>query len=219
MDGATLGVFFGGVLAVMALPGPSLLYVMSRTLEAGRAAGLVSVLGLEVALVLHVTVATTGLGAVLATSPAALTLLRLVGAGYLVMLAVRQLRDAHPVLARVASGPLAAVPGGAVRADHGQSFRQACVVDLLNPGTALFLVAFLPQFVDARAGSPGVQLLVLGVLVVLVATACDASWVLATARLCRPDARLRRVADGHAVGVRRSAGVVYLVLAGLVLVS
>ncbi len=100
-----------------------------------------------------------------------------------------------------------------------ESFRQACVVDLLNPGTALFLVAFLPQFVDAGAGSPGVQLLVLGVLVVLVAAACDASWVLATARLCRPDARLRRVAGRHAVGVRRSVGVVYLVLAVLVLVG
>ena len=215
MDGATGGVFLGGLFAVMALPGPSLLYVMGRTLEAGRGAGLVSVLGLEVALVLHVTVATTGLGAVLATAPVALTVLRYAGAGYLVLLAVRQLRDARPVAAQVPSGS----PAVALRADRGRSFRQACVVDLLNPGTALFLVAFLPQFVDAGAGSPGVQLLVLGVLVVLVATACDASWVLATARLCRPDARLRRVAGDHAVGVRRSVGVVYLVLAALVLVG
>ena len=215
MDGATVGVFFGGLFAVMALPGPSLLYAMSHTLEAGRTAGLVAVLGLEVALVLHVTVATTGLGAVLATSPTALTMLRYVGAGYLALLAFRQLRDVRPVAALVGSAP----PVGDVRADRGQSFRRACAVDLLNPGSALFLVAFLPRFVDAGAGPPGVQLLVLGVLVVLVAAACDASWVLATARLCRPDARLRRVAGHHAVGVRRSVGVVYLVLAALVLVG
>lgn len=215
MDGATGGVFLGGVFAVMALPGPSLLYVMSHTLEAGRAAGLVAVLGLEVALVLHVTVATTGLGAVLATAPVALTTLRYVGAGYLVLLAVRQLRDARPVAAPVASVSSA----GVVTSDRGRSFRQACVVDLLNPGTALFLVAFLPQFVDADAGSSGAQLLVLGVLVVLVATACDASWVLATARLGRPGARLRRVTGHHALGVRRSVGVVYLVLAALVLLG
>ena len=216
MDAANVGVFLGGSLAVMALPGPSLLYVMSHTLEAGRAAGLVSVLGLEVALVLHVTVATTGLGAVLTTSPVALTVLRHVGAGYLVLLAVRQLQAARPAAAPVAPGHPG---GGGARTDRGRAFRQACVVDLLNPGTALFLVAFLPHFVDARAGSPEVQLVVLGALVVLVATVCDTSWVLATARLFRPDARLRRVAGHHAVGVRRSVGVVYLGLAGLVLMS
>ena len=155
----------------MALPGPSLLYVMSHTLEAGRAAGLVAVVGLEVALVLHVAVATTGLGAVLATSPVALTVLRHVGAGYLVWLAVRQLRDARPAAVLVGSGP----PADDVRADRGRAFRQACVVDLLNPGTALFLVAFLPRFVDAGAGSTGAQLLVLGVLVVVVAAARDAA--------------------------------------------
>lgn len=72
---------------------------------------------------------------------------------------------------------------------------------------------------DADAGSTGVQLLMLGVLVVAVAAACDAAWVLTTARMCRPNARLRRVAGDHAVGVRRSVGVVYLVLAALVLVG
>jgi threonine/homoserine/homoserine lactone efflux protein len=215
MDGATAGMFFGGLFAVMALPGPSLLYVMSHTLEAGRAAGLVAVLGLEVALVLHVVVATTGLGAVLEASPVALTVLRHVGAGYLVWLAVWQLRDVRPAAVPVGAGSADV----AVRAERGRAFRQACVVDLLNPGTALFLVAFLPRFVDSGAGSTGGQLLVLGVLVVVVAAACDASWVLATARLSRGDARLRRAAGRHAVGVRRSIGVVYLVLAGMVLVA
>lgn len=213
MNGSTLGAFLAGSLVVMSLPGPSVLYAMSHTLEAGRAAGLVSVLGLEVALAMHVAVATTGLGALLVASPVALSTLRYLGAGYLAHLGVKQLRRAGPVVVSASEASC----GRPLLTGRGRAFRQACLVDLLNPGTALFLVAFLPQFVDARSGSPAAQLLVLGLLVVLVATVCDISWVLATAHLGRPGGHLRRLAGHGSSAARRIVGAMYLVLAVLVL--
>ncbi len=207
MDSTGVGVFLVGTLAVLVVPGPSVLFAVTRTLEAGRTAGLVSVLGLEVALALHVTAATTGLGVMVAASPVALAAVRHAGAGYLALLALGQLRTPGRT-----GGALPGEPH--VGSRRGRGLVNACLVDLLNPGTALFLVAFLPQFVDTRSGSPAVQLLQLGVLVVVVATLCDTAWVLVTARLAGRTWGLRQLAAGTPSARRVVAGI-YLALAGL----
>jgi threonine/homoserine/homoserine lactone efflux protein len=159
-------------LALSATPGPSMLYVLSRTVGQSRAAGLASALGLCLGGILLAIVASLGLGAALAASPGLLGLIRYAGSAYLIWLGLGMIRDAQ----RVAQTNLSAVEVG--RSPLLKVMWQGVLVELLNPKTVLFLALFLPPFVAASQSSEppaGVtlQLLVLGVIVPLTAVPSD----------------------------------------------
>jgi threonine/homoserine/homoserine lactone efflux protein len=197
----TLALFAVSTLALLAVPGPSVLYVVARTIEQGRTAGLISVLGLETGALIHVAAAAAGLSALVASSPAAFAVLRYGGAAYLLWLGVRTLRRRRAD----AGEPLAP-------ASRARLFRDGVMVDLLNPKTALFFLAFLPGFVHAGAGPVALQVAVLGLVFVLLAALTDGAYAIATARVSRRVRRGRRIAVASA-GAYGVLGV--LVLAGV----
>lgn len=167
------GAFLLAAILVVAVPGPSVLFALARTAEGGRGAGLVTVLGLEAGLSVHVVGAAVGLSALVAATPGALTVIRFVGAAYLIHLAVAVVRGRHD--ARPWCGAETS------RQDFWRLLRGGFVVDVLNPKTGLFFLAFLPQFVDPARGSQLVQLMALGAVVVVLATINDSCWVLLVA--------------------------------------
>ena len=185
----TLLVFGAATLALLLVPGPSVLFIVARTLEHGRRGGLTSMLGVETGALLHVLAATAGLGALVAASPDALLALKLAGAAYLVYMGVRALRGrgAH------------AAAGG-----DGRLFRQGLLVDALNPKTAMFFVAFLPQFIDP-AGDVALQTLALGLVFVGLATLTDTAYALLAGTVTE------RLRTRH---LSKVAGTAYLGLAG-----
>jgi threonine/homoserine/homoserine lactone efflux protein len=172
---ATLLLFAGSTLALLAVPGPSVMYVVARTVEQGRTAGLVSMLGLEAGALIHVAAAAAGLSALVASSPTAFGVLRYGGAAYLLWLGVRTLRRSR------AGAPVQPVG----RASYGRLFREGVLVDVLNPKTALFFLAFLPGFVREGAGPVALQVLVLGLVFVVLAALTDGAYALAAARVSR----------------------------------
>jgi len=161
----TLLVFTLAALAMNISPGPSNLYVMSRSLAQGTSAGLVAAAGLATGSLFHVTVTSLGLAVILKYSPLAFLVMKLAGAAYLVFLGARMLLAKSAALSPDALMPKK--PLGAV-------FRQSCLVEILNPKTALFFLAFLPQFADPKAGPLAPQLLLLGAIVTVTAIPCDA---------------------------------------------
>jgi threonine/homoserine/homoserine lactone efflux protein len=198
----TLALFALSTLALLAVPGPSVLYVVARTVEHGRTAGLVSVLGLEAGALIHVGAAAAGLSALVASSPTAFAALRYGGAAYLLWLGARTLRRSR-----------AAAPASPAPASHVRLFRDGVMVDLLNPKTALFFLAFLPGFVHDGHGPVALQVVVLGLVFVALAALTDGAYALATARMSR---RVRRDGRGGRRVARASAGT-YGVLAVLAL--
>ncbi|PSL04580.1 threonine/homoserine/homoserine lactone efflux protein [Haloactinopolyspora alba] len=191
--------FVGASLVTLAVPGPSVVYVVARSIEQGRRAGLCSVLGLETGASLHVLAATVGLATLLASSEAALTATRVAGGGYLIWLASREFRKTRDALLR---GSAAAYDAGPLR-----TYLDGVLIDLLNPKTALFFLAFLPQFVDpSKAAAP--QFAGLGALFVGLAALVDSGYAVLASRLSE---RLRSSprAQHH---LRRATGGVYLTL-------
>ncbi len=159
----TIGLFMLAALGLLLIPGPSVLYITARSAAQGRRAGLASVVGIELASLAHAGTAALGLSALLLTSALAFSVVKYVGAAYLIYLGVRTLLARHGDQ----EGP-AQVPRR-----YSQLCMQGFLVNLLNPKTALFFYAFLPQFVvPARGAAPG-QILVFGVLFVLLASCTD----------------------------------------------
>ncbi len=160
------------------VPGPSLLFTIGRALTVGRRDALLSVVGNGVGLVLQVLLVAVGLGAVVATSATAYTVIKLVGAGYVIYLGVQAIRhrgDARLALERSAGD----LP---VRPTSMRSVRTGVVVGGTNPKSIVFFVAFLPQFISESAGSPGVALAVLGLAFGAMAIASDSVWALAASK-------------------------------------
>jgi threonine/homoserine/homoserine lactone efflux protein len=182
-----LALFAAATFALLAVPGPSVLYVVARTVEQGRTAGLISVLGLETGALLHVAAAAAGLSAIVASSPAAFAVLRYGGAAYLLWLGVRTLRR-NPAAAAAAPAPTS----------RRRLFGDGVMVDLLNPKTALFFLAFLPGFVHEGGGPVALQVAVLGLVFVALAALTDGAYALATARVSRRVRPGRRVARATA---------------------
>jgi threonine/homoserine/homoserine lactone efflux protein len=161
----TLLIFTAAALAMNISPGPSNLYVMSRSLAQGTSAGLVAAAGLATGSLFHVTVTSLGLAAILQYSPVAFLVMKLAGAAYLVFLGLKMLLAKSAALS-----PDALLP----KKPLARIFRESAVVEILNPKTALFFLAFLPQFADPKAGPLAPQLLLLGFIVTLTAIPCDA---------------------------------------------
>lgn len=160
--------------ALAVTPGPNLLYLVSRTLVQGRAAGFASLAGTGTGLALHVVAAALGLSALLATVPAAYEAVRWAGALYLAWLAWQTWRAPAETRATVQ-------PGAPMR----RLYRDGVVTGILNPKVALFQLALFPQFVDPAHGSVLAQSLVLGATEVVIVAAWDASCVLAAAGVRR----------------------------------
>ena len=173
-DLSTFALFAAACLAFLAIPGPSVFYIVTRSLAQGRRAGVTSMLGVQVGGLVHVVGAAVGVSALIASSAAAFTVVKYAGAAYLVYLGVRRLLTA---------GTREAEPGPDDRATTTRLFWQGVVVNLLNPKTALFFLAFLPQFVDPDAAAPALQIFALGMIFVAIALCSDSIWALAAGTL------------------------------------
>ena len=181
------------------VPGPSVLYIVTRSIDQGRRAGLVSVLGIHLGTMVHITAAAVGVSALIASSAAAYHTLRWAGAAYLIFVGLSRL------LSRDSSEEI-------MTADATRSLRrvfvQGAVVNTLNPKTALFFLAFLPQFVDRSEGSVAFQVAFLGAIFVLLGILSDGTYALIASR-----ARERLMKSTTFVKVRQYvSGVVFVAL-------
>src|SRR4051794_31513151 len=151
---STIALFSLAAVALAVVPGPAVTYIVTQSIDKGRRAGLVSAAGIASGGLVHVVAAVVGLSALLASSATAFTAVKLVGAVYLVAIGIRRLLARH----EDAAEPEAVASAGA----PGRLFVQGAVVNVLNPKTALFFLAFLPQFVDPDRGSVATQVAVFG---------------------------------------------------------
>jgi threonine/homoserine/homoserine lactone efflux protein len=171
---STLALFAVAAITLLVIPGPAVLYIVTRSVDQGRAAGLASVAGIHLGTLLHVAAAALGLSALLVSSATAYNAVRWVGAAYLVFLGVQRL------LARDEDAGSEGA-GRPRRQGLRRIFAQGVVVNVLNPKTALFFFAFLPQFVDVSRGSVPFQVVVLGVAFVLLGLLSDGAYALLAA--------------------------------------
>ena len=165
---AALAAFVAATVVLLVIPGPAVLYIVARSLDQGRLAGVISTLGIGVGTLVHVVAATLGVSALLVSSAVAFDVVRYLGAAYLVYLGIRRIL-----------GAAAEDPGSRERRTHARIFLQGVGVNVLNPKTALFFFAFLPQFVDVSRGSVAAQIAFLGLLFVALGVLSDSVWALA----------------------------------------
>jgi threonine/homoserine/homoserine lactone efflux protein len=166
---ASLGLFVGAALVLLLIPGPAVLYIVARSVEQGRLAGFVSDLGIHAATLVHVLAAALGLSALLASSALAFSVVKYAGAAYLIWLGLKK------IFGR------AEAPGeevALVRYSYARLFRDGFIVNLLNPKTALFFLAFLPQFADVSRGHLAVQIAFLGLLFAALGFVTDGCYAL-----------------------------------------
>lgn len=169
--GATsMGLFIGAALGLLLIPGPAVLYLVVRAIEHGRMAGFVSILGIHVATLVHVAAAALGLSALLASSALAFSVVKYAGAAYLIWIGIRKLLET--------AGPDAAAPQ-VTTFQSARLFRDGFLVNLLNPKTALFFLAFLPQFVDVERGHVAMQVTVLGLTFIGLGLLTDGAYAFA----------------------------------------
>jgi len=166
IESGTLAVFAAASLALAVVPGPAVLYIVSQSVYGGRRIGAVSALGVASGGVVHALAAVIGLSALLLASATAFTVVKLVGAAYLVWLGIRTLlsRDDR-------------IGGRRRESTLARTCSRGVVVNVLNPKTALFFIAFLPQFVETEGSARG-QLAVFGAIFVAIALASDLVWAL-----------------------------------------
>ena len=172
MDGlllqSNLLLFIPAAFILLITPGPAVLYIITRSVDQGRRAGIVSVLGIQIGTLTHVFGAALGLSAILVTSALAFDIVKYLGAAYLIYLGIRTLLNGKP-----------AVESQTVERKNLKTiFSQGVIVAILNPKTALFFFAFLPQFVDGARGSVPLQFLLLGAIFVGMALVTDSIYAL-----------------------------------------
>jgi threonine/homoserine/homoserine lactone efflux protein len=163
---ASLLIFISAAALLLAIPGPAIFYIVGRSIGHSRNAGLVSAFGIGVGTLIHTAAAAVGLSALLVSSATAFSVVKYLGAAYLIYLGIQKLRsdesfDASP---------------DAPRTTLSRVFAQGIVVNVLNPKTALFFFAFLPQFIDPLRGHVATQILSLGILFACMGTFSDSLW-------------------------------------------
>jgi threonine/homoserine/homoserine lactone efflux protein len=178
-DPSQLLFFVGAALMLLVVPGPSVLYIVTQSVSHGRRAGIASVAGITTGTLVHIAAATVGLSALLASSAVAFDVVKYLGAAYLIVIGVRRLAGLERAPAERTRGAR----------NLGRLYRQGIVVNTLNPKTALFFLAFLPQFVDPSRGVAWVQILLLGLLFATLGFLSDGTWALVAGTL---GDRLRR---------------------------
>jgi threonine/homoserine/homoserine lactone efflux protein len=186
-DSDSLALFGAAALALLVVPGPAVLYIVAQSAEHGRVAGLVSVAGIHLGTLVHVGAAAVGISALIVSSAMAFSVVKYAGAAYLVYLGVRRLLAREPApKAQAGAEPLARL------------FWQGALVNVLNPKTALFFLAFLPQFIDPD-GMVWAQTVVLGLTFVALGFVSDGLYALAAGtigRWIRERRRALRYASG-----------------------
>ena len=201
IDASTLSVFSLAVLALVISPGPAVFYIVARTIEQGRWAGIVSTLGIGVGTICHIIAATVGLSALFMSSALAFNLVKYAGAGYLIYLGFKTLRSTgytHEITS-VPQLPLHEI------------FYQAILVNLLNPKTTLFFFAFLPQFVDPARSAVAVQIALLGLIIIIIGLVSDLAYVLLAGSIggwLKQNPRMERIQRYIAGGTYITLGVV-----------
>jgi threonine/homoserine/homoserine lactone efflux protein len=183
---STIALFLLAATALAVVPGPAVAYIVTQSIDQGRRAGLVSALGVASGGLVHVAAATVGLSALIASSATAFTVVKLVGAAYLIVVGIR----------RILAGDGEEPESRALRAPLRRIYRQGVIVNVLNPKTALFFLAFLPQFVDPDRGAVWPQVAVLGVVFVSVAVLSDMTYALVSDAIA---GRIRRTGTGAKV--------------------
>jgi threonine/homoserine/homoserine lactone efflux protein len=181
----------------IAIPGPSVLFVVGRALAGGRRVAVLSVLGNATGEYLQVVAIAFGIGVVIEHSVAAFTALKLLGGGYLIYLGIKTFRQRKSLAQALA-------PSGQSRSDV-VAFAHGFTVGATNPKTVVFLVAILPQFVSRTAGNIGGQILLLGLLFSAIAVVSDTLWALAAGTLrswfARSPQRLALVGGAGGLGI------------------
>lgn len=177
-DLSQLALYFAAALVLAITPGPGIFYVAARTLAGGRAEGVASSFGTGLGGMVHVLAGSLGVSAIVLASAELFTALKWIGAAYLVWIGIRTFQAARRDAASALAGEAAAPPMGSRRA-----FREGILVEALNPKTAAFFLAFVPQFVDPAKGSVAVQFLVLGFVSVVLNTLADVVVAFAASRI------------------------------------
>ena len=191
-------VFMAAALALNLTPGPDMLYVTARSVSDGRAAGVLSAFGIAAGTLVHIAALALGLAALLAAVPLAYDAVRVAGAIYLVVIGIQLI-----VRPRTASD-VAALPRSSLRV----IFMQAVITNMLNPKVALFFLAFLPQFVDTRAGPPVPQILLLGLLFNVQGTLVN----VAVALLASRGTNWLRASERRVATLQRMTGALFVAL-------
>jgi len=202
---STFAVFVPAALLLLVVPGPAVVYIVTRSVDQGRPAGIASVLGVTTGSVAHVFAAALGVSLVLARSAEVFTVMKLAGAAYLVVLGVR----------RLLTGPSGDVMAAAREHSLRRLYGQGVVVQTLNPKVAIFFLAFLPQFVDPTRGAVALQILVLGFTFALLGMLSDGTYALLSSSVATrvtASASIRRRLD-------RVSGAVYIGLGVLAAVA
>ena len=171
---SSLVLFLSAAIVLLAIPGPAVAYIVGRSIGQGRAAGVISALGIGVGTLVHVAAAVLGLSALLMSSAIAFGVVKYVGAAYLIFLGVQKLRQKDFFSTSSSSGT-----------KLSRVFTQGIVVNVLNPKTALFFFAFLPQFVDASNGRVAGQIFFLGTLFAMMGVLSDTLWALGAGTVAR----------------------------------
>lgn len=194
---STLLLFAAAAIVLLVIPGPAVIFIVTRSVAQGRKAGLVSVLGVHTGSIVHVVAATAGLSALLAASATAFSVVRYAGAGYLIFLGLQRLLRRHGddknTVAVATTAP-------------ARLYTQGIIVNVLNPKTAIFFLAFLPQFVNPARGPVAIQMAVLGGCFILLGLLSDSTYAVLSGTL---SGRLRRSASIRQ-RLDRLSGLVYL---------
>lgn len=166
---SNLSLFVSVAAILVFMPGPNTLYIVARSIQQGRLAGFVSSLGVQVGTMVHIVAASLGLSALLVSSAVAFNVVKYAGAAYLIFLGIKTLLSREKIeAARVRKAAL------------GRVLYQGIVVNLLNPKTALFFFAFLPQFIDVAHGAVILQVVMLGSILIFLGTLSDSIYALAS---------------------------------------
>lgn len=195
-ESSQLIIFISASLALLLLPGPAVLYITARSANQGRVAGFVSVLAIEAANLVQAIAAGLGLSAILLSSALAFDVVKYLGAAYLIYLGIKKL------LSKEESNTNQEVK----RESLSQIFWQGFVINILNPKTALFFFAFLPQFVNPQKGNVTLQNLLLGILFVILAFITDSIYALVASSLAEKLSTNEKFQKGQ----KYFAGLVYI---------
>jgi threonine/homoserine/homoserine lactone efflux protein len=189
---SAIELFAAAAVALLLIPGPAVLYIVTQSAEQGRSAGLASVAGIHIGTFVHIVAAAVGLSALILASAVAFSVVKFAGAAYLVYVGVRKLLERAP-----------ATEAQPTRAPLRRVFARGAIVNVLNPKTALFFLAFLPQFVDTDRGAVWSQVVVLGLVFVALGLVSDSIYALAGDAV---GSLLRR----RAKAMRRVSGTIYV---------
>jgi threonine/homoserine/homoserine lactone efflux protein len=197
-DGSTMVVFFVAALALLLLPGPNVLFLVARGIEQGRRPALISTLSIGAGDLVHVMAAAAGLSALLRSSAAAFNVVKFLGAAYLIYLGIRTLLQRGS--ANAAHQP--------ATASAPRVFAQGLMIAVFNPKTAIFFLAFFPQFIDPDHGAAWMQMLMLGACFVLLGIATNSGYAL----LAGTAGQWLKNSVGFQRSQRYIAGTVYIAL-------